>query len=266
MDAMNTFNTALLVMVAVIFGLTALLALASIPDWIKIPEWYKKKLFTVLIIEVVTLVTAHLGIYLKVKNDEVNKIQVEQVFDKERILTAVADTTMKYVYAVANNKDTLGRFSTNGLLNGLSIDWFNAIEYDAENSELDGYARIIWNEVNGEWKQSTDSIKGCPYYMRVRNLKEPPYGTAYEIIDKRDTDKPALFSSAGSSKDYFNTASRMMHAIEYTDTNRGDRCYAIFRIMAANLRADTTGRRNKNVEVLQMKIKPIWDDKKTIGN
>ena len=262
---MDLFNTILLIMVAVIFGLTALLALASIPDWIKIPEWYKKKLFTVLIIEIITLVTAHLGIYLGVVKNKENA-DVNVVFNKERTLTAVPDSTMKYIYAVVNEKDTLGKFSTNNLIGKLKIDWFNAIEYDAEKSELDGFARIMWNEVNGEWKPTNDSIKGCPYYMRIRNIKEPPYGTAYEIIDKRDPDKPVLFSSAGGSTDYFNTISRVMHAFEYTDTNKGDRCYAVFRIIGANLRADTTARRNKTVEVLQMKIKPIWDDKKAVGN
>jgi hypothetical protein len=45
--------TVLWIMFLSIFGLTAILTLASLPDWITIPEWYRKKLFVALILQVV---------------------------------------------------------------------------------------------------------------------------------------------------------------------------------------------------------------------
>jgi hypothetical protein len=42
---MENFDNVLMIMILVIFGLTAVISLGSIPDWIKIPEWYKKKLY-----------------------------------------------------------------------------------------------------------------------------------------------------------------------------------------------------------------------------
>ena len=39
-----------------IFILTALLTLLSLPGWVKLDEWYQKKLFLALIIEVVCVV------------------------------------------------------------------------------------------------------------------------------------------------------------------------------------------------------------------
>lgn len=40
----------------VIFFSTAVIGIASIPDWIKIPEWYRKKIFIVLILEVIGVI------------------------------------------------------------------------------------------------------------------------------------------------------------------------------------------------------------------
>lgn len=48
----------------VIFFATAVLGIASLPNWIEIPEWYKKKIFLALILEVV-------GVILILFNQEV---------------------------------------------------------------------------------------------------------------------------------------------------------------------------------------------------
>src|SRR5437762_383026 len=54
---MNLDTTIIWIFVA-IFVATAIIALGSLPGWISVPDYYKKKLFTLLILEVVVCVIA----------------------------------------------------------------------------------------------------------------------------------------------------------------------------------------------------------------
>lgn len=49
---MSTLN----ILFIVIFAATAILAIISLPGWVNIPEWYRKRLFIALILEVVGVI------------------------------------------------------------------------------------------------------------------------------------------------------------------------------------------------------------------
>jgi len=251
-STMEKFNGILLIMISVIFGLTAILALASIPDWIKIPEWYKKKLFLALIIEIIAIVLGHLGSDIlgskgKGGNNNIDPANyVER--NKEQTLTPKPDSSMKFLYIHGN--DTLPPIGKLPISSLECLNLFNTIDYDQSKDHV----LIKWAKVDNVWQNTTEEIEDCPLFLRIRDLNEYPYGTAYEIIDRQNPDKAPRFSSANKAIEYFNESRRVVHVFDYTNKENGKQYYTLFRIVSANL---TPGQPN-HVYVLQMRIKPVW--------
>lgn len=243
---MENFDNILLIMVAVIFGLTAVLALASIPDWIKIPEWYKKKLFLALIIEIVAIVIAYLTSILPAEKEQTPKV-VSPEINREQSLKLDFDSTKKDFYIVNEKKEAFGKFSI-GDLEAYNV--FNEIVCSPNRSD-DSHILVRWNQKNGgAWESSSDSIAGCPLYMKISDKNSQ---TIYEIINKNSS-KEYEFTTKGKTDDYFNRNQRRVHIEEYTDTKNGKLYYCLFRIVDANLQGDS-----KNVYVLQMRIAPYFN-------
>lgn len=75
-----------------IFALTAILTLASLPGWINIPEWYRKKLFIALVLEVVGAVIMLFNQTYTTPGKPVpvtQTVYVSKDFDAERTLFAI---------------------------------------------------------------------------------------------------------------------------------------------------------------------------------
>ena len=68
-----------------IFVLTAIITLCSLPGWIDIGEWYKKKLFLALILEVVGCIV------LMFRNGVINADVEEPCFDEEKYVKVRKD-------------------------------------------------------------------------------------------------------------------------------------------------------------------------------
>ena len=256
MENMETFNNALLILIIVIFGLTAFLAIASIPDWIKISEWYKKKLFLALIIEIIALMLAYVSNILSDKNP---KPEADR-YNKEQVLDLLPSLEKKMFYVI-NNKDTLGKISIDDLT---LPNLFNSIKYNSEGYELDNHRLIKWEYKKGKWSSSDNWISDCPYYIKISDDKRR---TIYEIREKNehDTVKPLYTSKESISDiDLFNRNNRKVHITEYVDKKDNQLYYSLFRIVDANLQSDST-KNSRYVYISQMKITPILNEKKLLG-
>jgi hypothetical protein len=95
-----------------IFGLTALLTLASLPDWITIPEWYRKKLFVALLLQVVGAViilfkntTSTLQLETTTRTDTVF---INQAYRSDKQLQAFRNTLVSNAWNIQNESTQLG--------------------------------------------------------------------------------------------------------------------------------------------------------------
>ncbi|MDH6305373.1 hypothetical protein M2459_001826 [Parabacteroides sp. PF5-5] len=253
---MEVFDNALWIMILVIFGLTALLALASIPDWIKVSEWYKKKLFLALIIEVVALViTYSVG---KFTDKGAGDLVPVKVADKETQLTPIPDNSKQFVYVLNNDKDTIGKFSV-WHSNLREADIFNYIV--KLSSDQGDYKLIKWQQMNNKWTTSLpDSacyIKGCPFYTKIQFFN----GLGGYQIYKKGEGTPQYCSNIDDpgipvvDVDY-----RRLHLFEYKDEESGEMRYVLFRVTDADFNPDPPKR--PYVHILQMRIRPVLQEKR----
>lgn len=259
----------------VIFVLTALLTLLSLPDWIKIPENYRKTLFKSLLLEVIG------AIIIVFSNNYIEKASKQTTYkvlpkgwvaiDVEtgkivnpyiEITTADSSYSEPIEQSIVTNKSTLirnslcGEISANGLqiknedsmilgcihtslLNETGL--FNTILSDSgEISSSKSYTIVKFKKdtING-WVQTGSFIKNSPF---VFNVLDDASKTIYSITDKKNKE---LFRSTESSKMLFNIDQRMIHFYE----NEGK--FYLFRISGADL---TPGK--EFVHVLQIKFEP----------
>ncbi len=96
----------------VIFALTAVITLLSLPNWIKIGEWYKKKLFGILILQVVgAVIMVYKDKHQISTQTNINPTQdtvyLRKIFDPERPLSVQKRETEE-TYYVKNGNNKLG--------------------------------------------------------------------------------------------------------------------------------------------------------------
>ncbi|NDV77521.1 hypothetical protein [Dysgonomonas sp. 511] len=235
------FEEVLKYTILVVFGLTAALAVLSIPDWIKISEWYKKKLFLALIIEIVVAVISYFA-FLTYDKKAVGSASLADtnIVDSTRLLTPYVDSQKQFINLKSEN-NTVGRFAV------LSLDGtglFNTI--DQAVAESSDYALVKWEKQASGWTKQGNYLKGCPYYLKVTDSAR---GTIYQI-QENDNSEPVYCSTESSKSDVFAVDNRVIHFVE----DKMNNVYYLFRITEANLNPIS---RLPFVHVLQIKIKPV---------
>jgi len=220
-----------------IFVLTALLTLASLPGWIKIPENYRSQLFKALLLEVVGAIIILFGNeYLYAKPPEVtaeSKIFVSPHEDwvavdignskiiQPRILV---DSVEKKVLGKTKNfsdlfknqelsiksiKDQYNLINAENQSFGIILkeklkenSFFNSLVKDNEK----GVTKIRFNRTRTGWKTNNDFLGNSPFYIEM--FENP--GTYYNIMRKTDSGSEQLFSSKGKG-DLLNRTNRSVH-------------------------------------------------------
>lgn len=265
-----------------IFFITAILGLASIPDsGIKIPEWYRKRIFTALILEVV-------GALIILFNQEfINKdssgVPVYKInttdwvaltdsckLAKPVITIATADTAINVPLGKQSNLEFKGlkaEISKNGLsiknANDATIGMIPGMDLESfglfnsfrtakdEISSSENYSYIKWSKCDTTtcvWEQKGSFIG--PFRLEVYDGPNG-IGTNYRIINIKDNS--SKFDSNTTSKDLFAVDNRIIHFLEYENV------YYLLRIAWADL---TEEQQNKYVHVINVRMKPSFAGKK----
>lgn len=256
-----------------IFVLTALLTLASLPNWIKLDEWYRQKLFVALILEVIgIIVIAGRGIF-GVSDGQVYELphnmnwvalyedgdakQPELILkgsDKDSIVLLGKDSLDKLaelqlgldfnkssklnLLVKSQNGKTLGKISDYELGD---IGLFNLIP---DVSSSNNFQNIRWQIDNGRWRRVDTLINNVSYAeflgKDVRfEVYSSPSGTRYRIFNKTDT----VYNSSAND---LNLKNRTVHFCKDSDN-----VYYLFRITAADLTKSPAF-----VNLAQVKLQP----------
>ncbi len=258
-----------------IFVLTALLTLASLPNWIKLDEWYRQKLFIALILEVVGIVVlAAQGFFGVSKGDvydlppnrdwialyedgDVRQPALTKKGEVDSIVLLGKETLNKtpelHLELDFNSSSKLSMLvkSQNDKVLGKISDYelgekglFNLIP-DVSSSQ--NFRHIRWQIDNGKWQRVDTTINRVPYGdffgKDVRFEVYPVRGGAqYRIFNKVDT----VYESTVSD---LNVSNRTIHFCKDSEN-----VYYLFRITAADL----TGANGRIpfVNLLQIKLEP----------
>lgn len=240
------FIDVVLYTIIIIFACTAILALLSIPNWIKIEEWYKKKLFTALIIEVIAAVLATYTIVLNNKKGDSSTSETTEIVTPN-------ENPVPFYTANDSTKHTKRPNFGNFKLAGFSLDSIG----DASN-----HAEIKWEKIkNGKWTEirkygrpNTPAITGCPFFIIVKDTLDSISKktiTVYQIY-KEGNSQPIVCSDKDGGNNWgINTnKNRILHCLDYVDNQ--STCYAIFYIYDA----DVDHKKEKFINFSQIVIEP----------
>jgi hypothetical protein len=253
----------------IIFLATALIGILSLPGWLKIDEWYRKKIFIALILEVVgAIIILFNQEFITTRSKEIPEITISEnewialnnsgLIVKPEINIKNQDTTIikyfgKQSYIEFKNltskvvDDGLSIRNSDGITlaiikakdlktNGL----FNSFE-TAENeiTSSKNYAYIKWNKrPNSQWKKNGSFIG--PFELEVADYTE---GTYYLI--KNSTNNTTVFDSRDNSKNLISVDNRIIHFYEY------DNKYYLLRIAWADLENN-----EKYIHVINTRMQP----------
>jgi len=252
----------------VIFFATAVIGIASIPDWIKIPEWYRKRIFIALILEVV-------GVIVIYSNQEFinteSSCTPEIRFSDNNWVALDGNGSLINPEVVVKTQDTivikqlgkqdlpvLDNLTVQIIENGLSIrnkennilalikaselkqcGLFNAFETaKGEITSSENYAYVKWTKpLNDQWKKKGSFIG--PFEMEITDGTD---GTYYQIKDNK---AKIVFNSKNSSKDLISVDNRIIHFYEYNNI------FYLLRIAWADLEQE-----EKYVHVINVRMVP----------
>lgn len=258
-----------------IFVLTAALTLASLPNWIKLDEWYRKKLFLALILEVVGIIVLAAGrifnpeetvkfepptdnswialnchgqvVAPQIKVIDKSKNTVDSIRLGADCLSSTPELKLKMdflesseVSLLVKSADgvTLGRITDSALKNaGL----YNLIQ---DVSTRNSYVNIRWVKDGKSWrrffgvinKTSYDDFQDDEVVFKVYDTKA---GTKYMIYNKTDT----VYRSGTEEID---TPYRIIHFCKNSKNE-----YYLFRITSASFEAEVPF-----VNLIQIKLQP----------
>lgn len=251
-----------------IFLLTAIIGIGSLPDWIKIQEWYKKKIFIALILEVVgaiiilfnNLNTPKVDNYTGLNIRNINWVAVnenaqfispeiaikdsmyegrllESSFSQFKNLRPALEKRMLLIKNIDNK--TIGEIPEESLE---ELGFFNEIESDKSDiSSSKNYSYISWEkDKNDEWVPLGES--GTPFELEVYDENNK---TKYNIVDTLT--KEVMFNSDNKSEYLFNVNNRINHF--YSHNNK----YYLIRIAFADL----SNKKKKYVRVIYLRLNPI---------
>ncbi len=258
----------------IIFFATAVIGIASIPGWIKIPEWYRKRIFIVLILEVVGVIiilfnnefinSGPRGVPdIEITDNNWIALNKQGLIVKPEININTQDTSIikklgKQSYI--EFKDLSSKVIGNGLsvINADSVSLGTIKAFDLKQSGLfnsfktakgeitstENYAYVKWKKpLNGQWKVYGSFIS--PFELEVIDYDE---GTYYRI--KNTTTGANVFDSRESSKSLIAENNRMVHFYEYNNV------YYLLRISWADLEAN-----EKYVHVINLRMEPTIEEK-----
>lgn len=257
----------------IIFFATAIIGIAGIPGWIKIPEWYRKRIFIALVLEVVGaiiilfrqefIINDSAGIPgLKINNENWTALDDSALIVKPEITIATQDTT--FTISLGNQSHSAFNGLTAKIIrNGLSIrnadsitlghipgtdiervGLFNSIK-TAKNeiTSTENYAYIKWEKnKNGKWMRKGSFLD--PFELEVYDDHS---GTYYRIKNK--TDNKHIFDSKSNAKDLIYEDNRIIHFLKY------QKVYYLLRITWADLQKQQN---EKYVHVINVKIQPTF--------
>lgn len=256
----------------VIFVCTAILGICSLPRWIKIPEYYRKKIFLALILEVV-------GAIVLVFKDIQSTNGLERISRKDITVNnhwMALDDNAKYVAPEIKIRDSIYPLqwdSIHFIIKNLSAELgdnslklfntdkheisriakqeleklglFNTIE-TAKNeiSSSENYAYIKWNKGANDTKWSEEGQTESPFHLEVYDDNNK---TKYKI-ENRLTGTPEFYSDSKSAQ-LFNEDNRINHFFSY------NKSYYLVRIAFADLRKNT----DNYVSVIYIKLRPSFN-------
>lgn len=258
----------------IIFFATAVIGIASIPDWIKINEWYKKRIFVALILEVVGVViilfkqelittdTQEIPIISVSDNDWIALDKNGSIVTPE-ITIKTTDTSIvrqlgRQSYLrfsnlsgevvdddlIIKNLDSISLGAIKGS-DLVEIGLFNSFKTaNGEITSTDNYEYIQWIKLpGGQWKRSGEFVG--PLEFEVYDFSG---GTFYRI--RNNTNGDELFDSRSRSKNLISRDNRIIHFIEYMNV------YYLLRIAWADLERD-----EKYVHVINARLEPTIKEK-----
>lgn len=237
-------NILIFVFIAIFVG-TALLTLLSLPEWIKINEWYKKKLFNALILEVVGAVVLLFTYLIEDKSEiEVKTDPNQVVINRNTEFKPTWDSKSGDIeIGMQDTTLVIGKVSSNEIFD---LGLFNTIKTSTVDSK--DYALMEFRQQNN-WRNTRGKIDECPFEYEVySNLEKGKL--CYRIKDKA-TQKVLVDSSNSSKIDDFATDNRIHHVLRYDNPEMNITEYYLYRITDANLQQG-----NLYVQVLLLKIKP----------
>jgi len=254
-----------------IFFSTAIIGIASIPGWIKIPEWYRKRIFIVLVLEVIGVIMIYSKQGLSISDSTgIPEITLENnnwiAIDNKgkivnpEIIIKTSDTIIRKQLGEQSNVSLSGLRSQiveDGLSiinpDSVSLGYIKALDLErnglfnslnADQKEIAGsenYAIVKWSKTpNGNWTKKGRLIPPLQLIVNDGNT-----GTYYEIKNKENK---VIFDSRNDGRDLFNSNIRILHFF------KEEGAFYIIRITHANLTADT-----KYVEIVNAKMKPTFE-------
>ena len=217
--------TPLLIIITVIFALTALLTLCALPGWIKIPDNYLKILFSSLILEVIAFVFVFVksgdpdkdiksrlsyqdndwillkddGEIMKLCVDSTNALSMtEQGFSNKVRNSEIFNLVKNNGQYFVMNKDNycIGKIKNNIIKDSLKL-------FDQIILKPDTYTKINYIKDGNDWKLNESSYLNEEWDIKI-NIKD----SKYYIQDNKDN----IRGSGGLNKN-----SRPLHSFQGSD-------------------------------------------------
>ncbi len=252
----------------IIFFATAIIGIASIPNWIKIPEYYRKRIFIALILEVVGViiilfrqemiipeqhkpdVSISTGHWVVMdKNAEIvtpvvtikacDTIMTKKIVsDKDLVFTNIKGELSKTGYEITNSKGKIiANISTQELVAAGLFNSFKTAKNEISSTE--NYSYIKWEKhKEGRWRKRGDFIG--PFTLKVADYNGSTYYSIYNTADST-----TVFDSSKKAKNMFSVDNRIIHFYEYNNV------YYMLRISWADLKAE-----KKYVNIINVRIEP----------
>jgi len=234
-------DTILLWIFIAIFVATAIITLGSLPGWIKIPDSYRKVLFSALLLEVASCILLLFGkyfledkapnsvhidgvgltsegelIHLSSWNENLLSLKPEDFADKllnsatySLVKEADKNDSKRIEFVVRNKSLPIGKVSLSSL-DSLSL-------FDGIDPYRNEFKRVKYLIKDKRWEEGMKLSSGWPFDIIVNN-------SGYKISDK----VPDYFPEITSSE--FNSNARNLHFFRASD-----KAYYIVRISDANL-------------------------------
>jgi hypothetical protein len=264
----------------VIFLATGLIGILSLPSgWLKIDEWYRKKIFIALILEVIGAVIILFdqeiisngpkeSPRISISEDEWVGLNDSGLIVRPVFNVSIQDISIKQKYGNKSYKEFKGlsgeisqkgfsiRNSTNNSLATITTSEleqngiFNSFKTAKEEiTSSENYSYIKWTKkLNGEWRKKGEFIG--PFELKVVDSSE---GTFYKIIDNiKDT---IVYKSSERSKDMISEDNRIVHFFEC------ENLYYLITITWADLLQN-----EKYVHVVNIRLHPTFKTNLTTAN
>lgn len=255
----------------VVFTLTALLTLLSIPGWITIPEKYRDTLFKTLIIEVIgVVITLFTNSYLARESDRIQFIDDNLSWVALDVVTGnivhpsfKIDVNDSIIEHIPHSNSSFANLELSAKVEGnfLSIytndsfsigtiqpskinelGLFNTIKSDGGTiSSLNNFSLIKFqkNTKSSSWYMKGQLVHNSPFDFQLKDHQKG--GISYQILKNG----VVLFDSNSRSASLFDVDNRLIHIYESNGV------FYMFRITEADLNNE-----KQYVNVLQIRLDP----------